>query len=179
VGCTHPDAPLLSIASNLFEDKVLHSRIREQGGAYGSHAISNPLSGVLSFYTYRDPNIASSYAAICEAVDLIADGGFNAQELEEAKLQVIQSLDDPAAPGSRGAIAHGWLQEGRSLEERQAFRTALLAANSTQVAEAVERHLRQQVRTATPVVFAGEELLQKERQPLADLGYPLLEVLPT
>ena len=53
----------LSIAAFLFDNLTLHTRIREQGGAYGGGSVSNALSGSFYFYSYRDPNIVSTFKA--------------------------------------------------------------------------------------------------------------------
>lgn len=158
----HPDAPSMLVAAALFENLTLHTRIREQGGAYGGGASSNPLSGNFWFYSYRDPNINKSLHAFKEAVDSIVDGDFDDSDLEEAKLEVIQTLDAPVAPGSRGDLAYSWLREGKTQEIRQAFRNRLLSLSKKDIIEAVESHIAKQSITATTVVFAGKELLEKE-----------------
>ena len=45
VSYVHPDAAALSVAAGIFDNKTLHKRIREQGGAYGSGAVNNLNSG--------------------------------------------------------------------------------------------------------------------------------------
>ncbi len=51
ISYTHSAAPALLIASLLLGNKVLHHRIREQGGAYGAGASYNPLWGHFSFHS--------------------------------------------------------------------------------------------------------------------------------
>ena len=157
-----PASAPLSIAANLFDNTTLHVAIREQGGAYGGGTSCRSLEGELLFYAYRDPNIASTLAAFSDAVTKIAAGDFDARELEEGKLEKIQSLDTPAAPGSRGVIAYSWLQEGRTLERRQQFRDRLLAATKGDVVDAIQQYLVPQIDDAPAVVFAGQELLESE-----------------
>lgn len=174
----HKDAPALAVASNIFDNKVLHPRIREQGGAYGGGASSSPLHGALLFYGYRDPNISTTFDAFHDAINTVANKEFDERDLEEAKLEVIQSLDNPIAPGSRGATAYGWLQEGRTLEVRQAFRERLLSLTAPDVAAAVEEHLMDKLEKGAPAVFAGRELLDKENALLPKRGYPQLQIQP-
>lgn len=163
----HPDAPALIVAASLFENVVLHKLIREQGGAYGGGASFNPLSGNFCFYAYRDPNINNTLHAFEEATRTIASGQFDASDLEEAKLEVIQTLDSPVAPGSRGDLAYGWFKEGKTHEIRQAFRNRLLALTSQDVIIAVEKHILNSSQIGPTVVFAGKELLDKENALLA------------
>lgn len=158
----HPDTPALTVAASLFENIVLHKKIREQGGAYGGGASINTMSGIFSFYGYRDPNIISTLEAFEESVKTIVEGDFEESDLEEAKLEVIQSLDAPVAPGSRGELAYSRLREGKTKEVRQAFRDRLLSLTREDVIAAVKRQVLMQNKGGKTVVFAGKELLEKE-----------------
>lgn len=175
VSYTHPAAPALNIASFLFDNLTLHAKIREQGGAYGGGAVSNPMSGNFYFYSYRDPNIVSTFKAFEEAVQNVIQGNFDESDLEEAKFEMIQGLDSPVSPGSQAEIAYGWWREGRSFEIRQAFRNKLLALTCEEVINAVERIIVPNMNKGSAVVFAGKELLEKANQELIAEGKePLL-----
>ena len=176
VSYTHSDAPALNIAAFLFDNLTLHRKIREQGGAYGGGAVSNPLSGNFYFYSYRDPNIVSTLEAFQEAVETVIRGEFDQLDLEEAKFEMIQGLDSPMAPGSRGEVAYGWWKEGRTLDIRQAFRNRLLSLTKEEVIDAVQRVIPKQMAKGVPVVFAGKDLLEKANQQLKAEGKPLLRI---
>ena len=171
---SHPDTPALSIAAHLFDNLILHPRIREQGGAYGSGATNHTLSGYFCFYAYRDPNISSSLAAFEEAIERIVNGDFKDSDLEEAKLEIIQGLDNPVAPGSRGHVAYSWMREGKTPKVRQGFRARLLGATRDDVIAATKAHIVPNYPTGTTVVFAGKELLEKENVILLSQGKPAL-----
>ena len=126
ISYTHEDAPALNIAAFLFDNLTLHKKIREQGGAYGGGAVSNVLSGNFYFYSYRDPDIASTLEASKESIFNILAGNFTESDLEEAKLEMVQSLESPVSPGSRGDVAYNWLREGKTHEVRQKFRNKIL-----------------------------------------------------
>lgn len=158
----HPDAPALTVAGGLFENIILHMRVREQGGAYGGGISSNTLSGSFCFYSYRDPHITRTLDAFDEAVEVVLSGKFDQSDLEEAKLEVLQGLDVPVAPGSRGDFAYGWQREGKSLEIRQAFRNRLLSLTRQDVITAVNKYVKGNTQPGGFVVFAGKELLEKE-----------------
>src|SRR5262249_53163363 len=84
VAFVHPDAPALAIAASLIDHLTLHPIVREQGGAYGSGAVSNAISGNFYFYSHRDPNISRTFEAFEAAVNNVIQGKFDAQHLEEA-----------------------------------------------------------------------------------------------
>ncbi|CAF23995.1 insulinase family protein [Candidatus Protochlamydia amoebophila] len=170
VSYVHPDAPALTIAAFLFDNLTLHTKIREQGGAYGGGAVSNPLSGNFYFYSYRDPNIFTTLKAFEQAVEVVLKGEFDEADLEEAKFEMIQTLDTPISPGSQAELAYGWLREGKKLAIRQAFRTKLLNLTKESVIEAVQRIIAPQMDKGSTVVFAGKELLERQNEELKKAG---------
>lgn len=172
-----PDAPALAVASFLFDNLVLHTEIREQGGAYGGGASCNTLSGSFYFYSYRDPHISSTLNAFEEAIKKVLSGDFDETDLEEAKLEMIQALDSPVAPGSQGDLAYGWQREGRTLAIRQGFRDKTLSLSCQDIIDAVERQIAPQFPKGATVVFAGRDLLDKENNQLKAMGREELKIL--
>lgn len=173
----HPHAPALSAATHLFENKILHKKIREQGGAYGSGASYSPLQGHFHFHSYRDPHIAKTLHTFQEAIASIAEGAFDARDLEEAKLGMIQQWDTPVAPGHRAALAYAWERENKTHARRQAFREHFLALSPKDITKAVEQELLTKKEEGVVVCFAGKELIEKENILLAKEGKPL-KILP-
>lgn len=172
----HPHAPALNIAAFLFDNLTLHTAIREQGGAYGGGAVSNAMSGHFYFYSYRDPNIFNSLESFEKSIKNVLKGKFNAEDLSEAKLEMIQSMDGPISPGSRADLAYGWLREGKTPEIRQAFRDKLLASTKKDVIEAVREEIVSNWEKGATVVFAGKELLEKENAALTAAHKPILKI---
>lgn len=170
VSYVHSDAPALNIAAFLFDNLTLHTRVREQGGAYGAGAVCSTTAGQFYFYSYRDPQISNTLTAFEDAVQEVVAGNFDNEDLEEAKLEMIQSMDSPIAPGSRGELAYGWFREGRTQEMRQAFRDKLLQLTNHDIQSAVEKHILPNLSSSAAVVFAGRELLEKEEDILKQQG---------
>lgn len=164
ISYSHPDAPALSLAAEIMENLVLHMRIREQGGAYGSGTSNNLLAGQFYFYSFRDPHLSQTLAAFHEAVESLAKGEFTKQNLEEAKLELFQDLDAPVPPGSRAYTAYTRLRGGRTPEMRQAFREKLFSLQKKDIQQAVEHHLKSGIKKGKVVSFAGKELLEKENK---------------
>lgn len=176
VSFTHEDAAALNIAAFLFDNLTLHPLIREQGGAYGGGAVSNVLSGNFYFYSYRDPNILRTLKAFDTAAMQISRGKFDESDLEEAKLEMIQALDSPISPGSRGDVAYGWMREGKTLEVRQKFRDKILSLTKADVIQAVNQHILPHIQEGAAVAFASKELLEKENELLEADGLTPLQI---
>jgi Zn-dependent M16 (insulinase) family peptidase len=169
----HADSPAIHLACQLFDNLILHPGIREKGGAYGSGSSYNPLLGQLVFHSYRDPHIVSSWDTFHKAVEAIAQGRFSSEDLEEAKLGLIQNMDAPVSPGSRALIAYTWLREGRTPAIRQHYRDHLLLLKKEDVAKAVETHLLPVLKQGVFVSFAGKDLIDREQSILSKRGKPL------
>lgn len=162
----HPDSPILQVAAHLFDNVTLHAKIREQGGAYGGGASCSSSSATFCFYAYRDPNLSSTIEAFQAAIDNVLEGEFDEEDLDEAKLEIIQGLDSPVSPGSRGDVAYGWLKDGKSKELIQAYREKVLSATKEDVMNTVKIHIAPYFKDAPVVSFAGKELLEKENETL-------------
>ena len=163
-----PDAPYLSLASTLLENKVLHKKIREAGGAYGSGAHYNTITGSFYMHSYRDPHIANTLETFDSCFTEILENRFTEEDLEEAKLSIIQGMDTPVSPGSRGNITYHQLRDGRTKEIRQRYRSALLQAECKHVKEAVEKHLLDFAKNGVTVTFCEKALIEKENEKMKD-----------
>lgn len=160
----HPHAPALQVATHLLDNKILHPKIREEGGAYGCGAQYSPMGGHFAFYAYRDPHIAPTLKIFTEAMEAISAGHFEESDLNEAKLETIQQLDSPVTPGSRGMAGYTWHREGKMHSHRQHFRDRILALTAQELRLAVKKELLG--KEGIIVTFASKELLEKESLPL-------------
>ena len=162
----HEDSPALLLASQLFENKTLHKKIREIGGAYGSGASFSASTGIFTFTSFRDPHINSTLKAFKSAIQEVVDGDFSDDDITQAKLGIIQHADSPSSPGSRAYIAYSWLRAGKTDEIRQEFRQKLLTAQKQEIIKAVKNHLLNQIDDEITISFTGKELFEKEQPKL-------------
>lgn len=176
ISYVHPSAAALKLAAFLFDNLTLHSQIREQGGAYGGGSVSNAMSGTFYFYSYRDPNINKTLQTFEQAIDTLVQGDFDDTDLEEAKMEMVQSLDSPISPGSQAEVAYGWWREGKTFEIRQAFRNRMLATTKEDIIEAVKTYIMPNFNKGSVVVFAGRELIETENAQRVAQGLPALPI---
>lgn len=164
------DAPLLNIAAHIFENKSIHKRVREQGGAYGSGASPHSSSGHFTFYSLRDPNIYATIEAFFESVNIIVQDQFEDKDIEEAKLQILQDLDAPIPPSQRGSTAFAWMMAGKTQKVRDKYRQALLNASKEGIQNAVSKHIKKNFTKMRLASLANQTLLEKEIPKLRSLG---------
>jgi len=158
---SHEDAPALSLATHLLDNKVLHPKIREEGGAYGSGSNYIPLNGNFYFYSYRDPNLYDTMSIFKESISQIAEVKFSNEDFEDAKFQAFQGLDAPILPGKRGISAYNMLRTGKTYEKRSIFRKKIFSLTKEEVAQAVRKHIN--LEKPKIVSFASEQMLQKDQ----------------
>ena len=173
---THPQAAALSIASEIMENRTLHKKIREQGGAYGCGAVNALLSGQFYLYSYRDPHLKSTLKAFQDAVHGIATKKVHEKDIIEAKLGLFQDIDAPTPPSSRAMTAYSRLRGGRTHDLRQRFRDSLFNCKKGEIQQAVKEILVPGLEESVIVTFAGKELLEKENALLKEKALPILSI---
>ncbi len=127
VPMNHPDAAAMTVLGGYLRNGFLHRAIREQGGAYGGGASQDSTLGVFRMYSYRDPRLAETLQDFDAALDWLASTPPPEQQVEEAVLGVIASLDKPGSPAGEAKNAFHNRLFGRSDAVRQQFRTRVLA----------------------------------------------------
>lgn len=134
------DAPKLSLLAASLRNGYLHSAIREKGGAYGAGAIHDAKVGVFKFFSYRDPNCASTFDEFKESIKWTKNG-LSQSHLDEAVLNVISSIDKPLSPS--GEAKSDFYQNLRKIDhkKRTEFRNKILSCNVTDLKEVAEKYL--------------------------------------
>ena len=175
INMNSPYAHALKIASYLFENLEIHLRVREQGGAYSSGVKFNILIGRYQFYSSRDPNIFSTYAAFEGAVARIANGDFSDRDLQEACLSYIQDVDRVVSPGSRASVTYYQNKVGLTKEVRQEFRDKILKTTREEVIDAVRECLSPKMKSqCVRVSYASKDLYERDAPKFKEAGYPSL-----
>jgi Zn-dependent M16 (insulinase) family peptidase len=155
VSYTSPAGAPLQILAQLLTHKHLHHEIREKGGAYGGGAYSRGMDGIFGFYSYRDPNPQNTISIMRSAGQWAVEKEWNAQDLEEAKLSVFQSLDAPVSINSEGLDKFLY---GVTEEMIQKRREQLLDVTKEQVRDVAEKYIVESLlKNESRLVFLGEK----------------------
>ena len=108
----------------------LWNQVRVQGGAYGSSASSNPISGSFVFSSYRDPNLKKTLDTYDGAATYLKDLKVDDAELTKAIVAAIGDLDSPLNPDQKGMASLRHYLQGTTLEQRKKWRSQVLNASS-------------------------------------------------
>jgi len=79
------DYGALLVLKQLLTYTFLLPSIREKGGAYGAGCQVSE-NGIISMYSYRDPQVEKTYENFERGICDVIDGKFTEQQLNEAKL---------------------------------------------------------------------------------------------
>jgi len=100
----HKHSARLSVLAKFIEQKYIHPEIREKGGAYGGGARYNPIDGVFSFTSYRDPSFERSLKIMQDAGRWVLDQNIDDEMLGEMKLSIFKDLDSPISVQQEGMM---------------------------------------------------------------------------
>lgn len=144
----HIDYSALDILTQVMSLNYLHKEIREKGGAYGGGV--NNSGGVLSFYSYRDPNIEETLEAYRKSIDWVLSNNFPDEFIEEAKIQLISSLDQPTSPGKKGL--EEFFNPGLTYDTRQRRRDRVFSTNREDLIRVCDKYFKSSSRSSVAVI---------------------------
>ncbi|HIQ40944.1 MAG TPA: peptidase M16 [Sulfurivirga caldicuralii] len=164
----HEDAPLLQLLAHILRNGFLHTRIREQGGAYGGGATYHATAGALVFYSYRDPRLLETFADFEAALAWVCSSEASEAHVEEAILNVIAAMDKPGSPAGEAKKAFYQQLYGYTPAVRQRIRDTILAADLEQIRTVAEKYL--QTDKASKAVLTHQD----GAKVLADAGFEVI-----
>ncbi len=132
----------LDLAAQLLTHNFLHPIIREQGGAYGARAGFNILEGAFMMSTYRDPEVSNTYEQFKKSLDWFLEKDFTDEQLEEAKISLLQNLDKPMSVKNEFEKALSIKTIGIEDKYRQSRREAIIDAKIINIKEAFKKHIK-------------------------------------
>jgi len=120
------DSAALTVLGGFLKNGFLHRSIREQGGAYGGGATQDNINACFKFYSYRDPRLGETLNDFDQSIQWLLETKHEYQELEEAILGVVSSLDKPSSPAGDAKLSFQNNLFGRTPEQRELFRSRVL-----------------------------------------------------
>jgi len=103
-------------------------RVRVQGGAYGAMVQFDPLTGLLVYVSYRDPNLLETLEVYDRTPEYLEGLSLGPDELRKSIIGAVGDMDPCLLPDAAGWTALRRHLAGVTDEERQRLRDELLAA---------------------------------------------------
>ena len=154
----HSYTGVLRVLETLLRYDYFWTRIRVQGGAYGAMTQFNR-NGFMVFASYRDPNLAETFAVLDETADYVRTFDVSDREMDKFIIGTMSGVDTPLTSQMKGDTAATFYLRGITWEDRQRAREEILAARQEDVralAPLVEDAMRADVRC----VLGSEEKIR-------------------
>lgn len=133
-GMTHEYSGALRIAARAASLGHYWNEIRVQGGAYGT-GLSVRDSGLVSAYTYRDPDCARSRRAIAATGSYLRQLSASGAPQDINIIGAISDAEPLLSERLKGAVADTWLLKGMTLAERSLLRHEMLDTTAESLAD--------------------------------------------
>ena len=109
----------------------LWDRVRVQGGAYGAFCMLDRISGVLTFVSYRDPNLTKTLEVFDQTAQFLEKDTFSEEELTKSIIGAIGDLDGYMLPDTKGYVSMIRYLTKDTESMRQQMREELLGTTSS------------------------------------------------
>jgi Zn-dependent M16 (insulinase) family peptidase len=152
----------------------LWDKVRVLGGAYGAYVVFDDRSGVLTFLSYRDPNVAATIDAYDKAADFLKgldSSRLTENELTKAIIAAIGDLDAYQLPDAKGYTSMMRYLTHRTDAMRQKRREEVLSTNGEDFI-AFGEVLEKVVQSNAVVVMGSQNALES-----SNLGLEVTKVL--
>ncbi len=108
----------------------LWERVRVQGGAYGAFCLFDRLSGILTFVSYRDPNVLQTLETFDHTADFLKELDLPSDERVKSIIGAIGDLDAHLLPDAKGYTSMVRYLCGDSEKDRQQMREEVLGTTA-------------------------------------------------
>ena len=149
----------MRVMGQILSRDFIHNQVRVIGGAYGGW-VSLAEDGTFYFGSYRDPNLAETLENYDKSVAWLKAFDADDQEMTRFIIGTIARIDRPYTPPQEGNMAVRYWFEGRTPEQIQTERDAILATTPEQVA-AYSKMVADILAKETYVVYGNEAKLQE------------------
>lgn len=120
----------IHVITNHLRTSYLWDKIRVQGGAYGAFSRFNQQSGVLTYLSYRDPNLLDTLSVYDKTPHYLRSLSLGDDDLTKSIIGAIGILDAYQLPDAKGETALARYLLGESDESRQRTRDEVLGTTA-------------------------------------------------
>ena len=164
----HSDAAALTVLGGFLRNGFLHRAIREQGGAYGGGASQDSNIGAFKFYSYRDPRLVETLQDFDDAIDWQLTNEHEEEQLEQAILGVVSSIDKPGSPAGEAKQSFHNDLFGRDYAQRKMFKQRILAVTLDDLRRVTKTYLKPE--NASIAIVTSQEMFEQCSEFVKDAG---------
>ncbi|MCX6044703.1 MAG: peptidase M16, partial [Chloroflexi bacterium] len=120
----------INVITNFIRTSWLWEKVRMQGGAYGAFASFSKQSGILTFLSYRDPNLLNTLAVYDQTASILRTADLNDDELTKNIIGAIGGIDAYQLPDAKGYSSLMRTLLGETEADRQQTRDEILSTSA-------------------------------------------------
>lgn len=124
---------VVAVAAKLLRTTWLWEKVRVEGGAYGGRCSFDPLEGLFTFASYRDPNVLPTLDIYDRAGEFLSGLNTSESELTRTIIGTISDTDPYQLPDARGFSATIRALTGDTDQHRQRRRDQVLCATLAEI----------------------------------------------
>lgn len=118
------------VITRYLRNAYLWDQVRVQGGAYGAFCVFDRLSGILTFLSYRDPNLLETVEVFDRSAVFLNRMTLDKDELVKGIIGTIGDLDAHMLPDAKGFASLVRHLVGDTVENRQKMRDEILSTRA-------------------------------------------------
>lgn len=172
-----PDAPLLSVASQILTSDYLLPEIRFKGTAYGGGLSYNAMGGEMTLLSWQDPHVARTLDVFQRVPEFVRAADWSRTPVERAIIATLKDGERPLRPGEATGTALDRHVAGISPEMRDARHRAILEAPPESVRDALLRVWEAGHGLSTVTVVAGRGKLEEDNRALGQWALAIEDLL--
>lgn len=174
---SHPDSPLLSVASRLLSLGYMWEEVRIKGGAYGGGCGYTGTESVWQFYSYRDPWVKKTLDTFARLRDYVQNADWTQEEIDRAIIGTAKTAERPIRPEA-GTGAALWRHICGDTPERRFERyIGIIGATPAEVKRAMLDLFDKSFEKGGVCVLAGREMLENGNKEMADAPLAIENVM--
>ena len=160
----------MNVLSKILTLEFLHNAVRVRGGAYGCFSIIS-IDGLMSFSSYRDPNLKNTLDVYDKAVEFIENFDATDDVMLKYIIGAISAKDQPITVSQKGSVALTRYFGGRTFDDIQRERTEILNTTAQDIKNFAPL-LRSFNSHNAVCVYGGEEIINENK----DLFYNVIKL---
>ncbi|PIE69057.1 MAG: peptidase M16 [Deltaproteobacteria bacterium] len=121
----------VSVITKYLRTSWLWEQVRVLGGAYGGFCGFDRQTGLMTFGSYRDPNLLATLEAFDKCAAFLAEAPLDQAEIDKGIIGAIGGMDQYQLPDAKGFSSMIRFLTGVTDEERQKIRDEILATDES------------------------------------------------
>lgn len=174
---SHPDCPLLSVASRLLSLGYCWEEIRVKGGAYGGGCRYSGWEQTFHLQSYRDPAVKRTLDVYDALRDHVAKADWTQTDIDRAIIGTAKDGERPIRPGAATGGALWRHVTGDTNELREARHESILRVTPAELKRAVLELLDGNRPKAAVCVVSSREKLESANQEMPNTPLTVEDII--